>query len=442
MNKNETIGLGILDLEMTNRCNLNCPHCYFYEDGEKGTDYNDFIKKETIDKIFDDIGIDSIISLNISGGEPLLAKEEMLYLFDKILEKKNIFTVTITTNGTILDKDFAYKIDEFSRKFEKFFNENEDERMRKYINEYSNKFNSHLVYFRISDKFHDNEPEKAYDFFSNHMPHVSVGKVDTPDEDYPVVYSGRAKKLNCDFRRCDSAHHKVVYEKNIFHTKNQQVKCPIKFHWNGNISISAYVPRHLWDDDLIGSVFDGKSLKEMIDDWNYRVPLTCDEACELAQIKMAEETGNEIKQNDGTVFTERELNIKAKCLKYLEKYRLMLHEKVSELTPAELEDISLQDIETLANDMTEDEKKKRHEQIDNQIAKMIWEHKFDDVKEVHEGFPYLLPEECAELLECYKKCEPHKNSLTGTVTVFKYLIREMELISLNEKRKKNGEGIL
>ena len=106
----------------------------------------------------------------------------------------------------------------------------------------------------------------------------------------------------------------------------------------------------------------------------------------------------------------------------------MLHEKVSELTP-------------LVNDMTEDEKKKRHEQIDNQIAKMIWEHKFDDVKEVHEEFSYLLPEECAELLECYKKCEPYKNSLTGTVTVFKYLIREMELISLNEKRKKNGEGI-
>ena len=441
MNKKETIGLRILDLEMTNRCNLNCPHCYFYEDGEKGTDYDDFIKKETIDKIFDDIGNDSIMNLNISGGEPLLAKDEMLYLFDKILEKKKVFSITITTNGTILDEDFAYKIDEFSRKFENLFEENEDKRMRKYINEYSKIVNRRPVYFRISDRFHDNEPEKAYDFFSNHMPHVSVGKADNHDEDYPVVYSGRAKKLNCDFRSCDSAHHKVKYEKNVFYPKNQQAKCPIKFHWNGNISISAYVPRHLWDNDLIGSVFDGKSLKEMFDDWNYRVPLTCDEACELAQIKMAEETGNELKQNDGTVFTERELNIKVKCLKYLEKYRLALHEKVSELTPAELEDISLQDIETLGNDMTEDEKKKRHEQIDNQIAKMIWEHKFDDVKEVHEEFSYLLPEECAELLECYKKCEPYKNSLTGTVTVFKYLIREMELISLNEKRKKNGEGI-
>lgn len=101
MNKKETIGLRILDLEMTNRCNLNCPHCYFYEDGEKGTDYDDFIKKETIDKIFDDIGIDSIMNLNISGGEPLLAKDEMLYLFDKILEKKKVFSITITTNGTV-----------------------------------------------------------------------------------------------------------------------------------------------------------------------------------------------------------------------------------------------------------------------------------------------------------------------------------------------------
>ena len=74
------VGLSILQIEVTNKCNLNCPHCFYYENGENGTDFNDLISEKTIDKIFDDtIGISNIITLNFTGGEPLLAEEKIIY---------------------------------------------------------------------------------------------------------------------------------------------------------------------------------------------------------------------------------------------------------------------------------------------------------------------------------------------------------------------------
>ena len=37
------VGVGMMQVEVTNRCNLNCPHCFYYEAGEKGEDYNNFL---------------------------------------------------------------------------------------------------------------------------------------------------------------------------------------------------------------------------------------------------------------------------------------------------------------------------------------------------------------------------------------------------------------
>ena len=28
------VGVGMMQVEVTNRCNLNCPHCFYYEAGE------------------------------------------------------------------------------------------------------------------------------------------------------------------------------------------------------------------------------------------------------------------------------------------------------------------------------------------------------------------------------------------------------------------------
>ena len=74
----ESVGVNMLEIEVTNKCNLNCPHCYYYEDGEKGTDYNDFINLNAVDKLLNDVGIDYILDATFTGGEPLLAENEII----------------------------------------------------------------------------------------------------------------------------------------------------------------------------------------------------------------------------------------------------------------------------------------------------------------------------------------------------------------------------
>ena len=118
--------------------------------------------------------------------------------------------------------------------------------------------------------------------------YVSEEEKATELADLTLAYSGRAKNLNCNFY-CDSLHHKIVYEDD----DKMQVRCPLSLHYDGTISIAAICSRCKWDKDVIGSVFDGKSLREMITEWNYKTPLTCDEACELEQFRMAKELGND-----------------------------------------------------------------------------------------------------------------------------------------------------
>ena len=51
------VGVGMMQVEVTNRCNLNCPHCFYYEAGEKGEDYNNFLNLKAMDKLLNDLGI-------------------------------------------------------------------------------------------------------------------------------------------------------------------------------------------------------------------------------------------------------------------------------------------------------------------------------------------------------------------------------------------------
>lgn len=71
------VGVGMMQVEVTNRCNLNCPHCFYYEAGEKGEDYNNFLNLKAMDKLLNDLGIRYIRTLNFTGGEPLLNTESV-----------------------------------------------------------------------------------------------------------------------------------------------------------------------------------------------------------------------------------------------------------------------------------------------------------------------------------------------------------------------------
>lgn len=84
-------------IEITRKCNLKCAHCL------RGDAQNITMSKEVIDKIFEDTA--DCKSFLFTGGEPLLALDEIEYFVDKIL--KSYWTtsnITMTINGTIRDK--------------------------------------------------------------------------------------------------------------------------------------------------------------------------------------------------------------------------------------------------------------------------------------------------------------------------------------------------
>lgn len=406
----ESVGVNMLAIEVTNRCNLNCPHCYYYEEGEKGTDYNDFVNLNAVDKLFNDMKIKYIWTLNFTGGEPLLAEDKIIEVLHKILKDGVlVLGIDIASNGTILSEKFAYELNEFSKK-QYYFLKNHNE---KFVREMIEFYDKNVPYpctvcFRISGAWHDNDQKKTYEFYKEKMPNVFL-KMDPnrTSKKNVIAYSGRSKNINSDSNikfMCDSQHHKIKFSED-----GMEVKCPLMMHYDGKISIAAYCSRCHWDKDVIGSVFDGKSLREMITEWNYKTPLTCDEACELEEFRMKKKLRNDwfgTQSDKGITLLmekiEKDVCEKESRISFLENYRLKLHKKIPTLTTEKIEEISM-----LA--------------FDN-----------EDIRVVIEQFPYLTLDECKEWLKCYE--ELHKNKKKSFSQVINYTIKKENLEKLNKHR--------
>lgn len=462
----ESVGVNMLAIEVTNRCNLNCPHCYYYEEGEKGTDYNDFVNLNAVDKLFNDMKIKYIWTLNFTGGEPLLAEDKIIKILHKIIKEEIlVLAIDIATNGTILSEKFAYELNEFSKKQYHFLKNHSMKEVEKQIESLDlNKPDTYpdmcIVNLRISRFWHDNKPEKAYEFYKEKMPNVLVEIMDesitdekfkemyildgTASEKDRISYSGRAKKLTNYNFCCEPLYHKIVYDNNNF-----EVKCSLKMSYNGKISLAGACSQCDCNKAAIGSVFDGKSLREMITEWNYKTPLTCKGSEELEEFRMAKELGNDwfdrLNGEENNLTDEKiEKGVRGKELRmfFLENYRLKLHEKVPCLTPEELENISLYalDREESQPDISEEEYENIGKEIDNEIARMIWEHDFDDVKELHEKYSYLTVEECKEFSKCCERMEEYKTPTLALLLDWKDFKRCCELEKINEYRKENVES--
>ncbi len=105
-----TINEFTVQWHLTNKCNLNCKHCYMI--GKKIYDYPKESAKRFLDDISNTIKLWNTIipiskSVSFTGGEPLLYDN----LFELIrYAKKNDFIVRILTNGTLVNKKIAKKI--------------------------------------------------------------------------------------------------------------------------------------------------------------------------------------------------------------------------------------------------------------------------------------------------------------------------------------------
>lgn len=94
-----------LTIELTRRCNMRCAHCL------RGQAQDITLSKNIIDKMFDDIT--DCAHVYISGGEPLLELDTLIYLLEKIATNWNTALLEITTNGSILSDSLVAALEQF-----------------------------------------------------------------------------------------------------------------------------------------------------------------------------------------------------------------------------------------------------------------------------------------------------------------------------------------
>lgn len=95
-----------LGIELTQRCNLDCKHCF------RGTMRNVDITREILEKVFDEVKYIHI--LDLSGGEIFLAYNQLKMLLE-IAKSKNV-TINMCSmiiNGTIYDQRIYDLLDEY-----------------------------------------------------------------------------------------------------------------------------------------------------------------------------------------------------------------------------------------------------------------------------------------------------------------------------------------
>jgi MoaA/NifB/PqqE/SkfB family radical SAM enzyme len=87
---------------ISNKCNFKCQFCPQWQDGINENSHN-YIDKEKIKKIIDEMATLGIKEFGISGGEPLLYKDKTLDLL-AYANKKGIYT-HFATNGSLLSEE-------------------------------------------------------------------------------------------------------------------------------------------------------------------------------------------------------------------------------------------------------------------------------------------------------------------------------------------------
>jgi len=103
--ENPAIHLAVI--ELTNRCNLSCKHCYGLFGGNKNLGRSDFLK------ILNELKKLNCKLINFSGGEPLLL-ENKIFDYASLTKKILDAQIQLTTNGILINKFNPKGIKKFS----------------------------------------------------------------------------------------------------------------------------------------------------------------------------------------------------------------------------------------------------------------------------------------------------------------------------------------
>lgn len=133
----------IMDVNLCNACNFKCSYCFEHKQEDDVV-----MSREVLNKVIDASKIickDNYLALNMWGGEPLLQKDKMFYLIDKLLEFENIEFMIFTNGYYLLDNKERFI--EYKNKLKNrfiiqvsydFLNFDKSKRINKTVNSFEN----------------------------------------------------------------------------------------------------------------------------------------------------------------------------------------------------------------------------------------------------------------------------------------------------------------
>ncbi len=92
----------LLLIDPTSACNIRCKGCWACDYSRQSS-----LSYEKLDQIFTEAREIGILTIIMSGGEPLLRKSDIL----KLCEKHSKLTFGLFTNGTLIDEEFVRELD-------------------------------------------------------------------------------------------------------------------------------------------------------------------------------------------------------------------------------------------------------------------------------------------------------------------------------------------
>lgn len=271
-----------LTIELTRKCNMKCAHCM------RGDAQDISMSRETIDRLIDSVDVCTLVS--ITGGEPMLEMDNLLYLLHLITKKWKCVTISFVTNGSILDKRLVDAFENFCKVDP-----------------------NRLVAFCISrDKYHTaGAYETAWNFYEP-LVNEANGRISPTDgngivlsyhdvADNVLIYSGRAvntvNKSRGKFRYAEN----LIAPDSCLHRlriKNGCVFCGVNISVDGGVSLSGLNCSYQdIDANTVGYLSDN-TLTHIIKMFNSENLLLCSESLFFDAESSARFLKNDIKIED------------------------------------------------------------------------------------------------------------------------------------------------
>lgn len=268
---------------MTRKCNLKCKWC------SKGEPQNLDITTEIIDKTLNEVSDYYINCIRITGGEPFLVPELVVYLIDKIIDKKiKVNMIHIISNATIINEDirnaiirfieYGKTIQEERKNIKEYFSDKLDD-----VHFERGKNKNVMVALCLSTWEHDNKNtiNNVYKFYdsikSEHFIVVDQNE-QYNDVKGTVVIEGLAEKNYKMFSEKELEIIRVIHNKFCIiedsDMENPCIKKAISVSANGKIYVGCMLSYEHIEKDYLFNILDcNKDFWNKVDKWCWKNPI-------------------------------------------------------------------------------------------------------------------------------------------------------------------------